>query len=322
MRRAASPPLRAPAPGAMFAAPRPPPPVSRPSDSAPLSRRAFARRCAALAALSALGACTPAAAGAAGARPRPTRARPLGLQLYTVRAALRRDFDATLAAVAAAGYAEVEFAGYHDRTPAEVRRALERHGLAAPAAHVPWDRTERDWAAAVGEAAEVGHRYAIVPWIPESARGDADAWRRTAERLDRAGRAARAAGLRVGYHNHDFELRPLADGTLPLDLLIAATDPAHVVFELDLYWLARAGQDPAAWLARHAGRVELVHAKDSAGPPDHRMVDVGAGTIDFAAFLPAALDRGVRHVFVEHDEPADPLASMRASFAGLRRVLP
>lgn len=299
--------------------------MPRPSDPAPLSRRAFAAACVATgAALAGLGAaCAPAlAASPASAGRARSRARPLGLQLYTVRGPLRRDFEETLAAVAAAGYGEVEFAGYHDRTPTEVRRLLERNGLAAPAAHVPWERTERDWPAALAEAAAVGHRYAIVPWLPEAARGDADAWRRTAERLDRAGREARAAGLRFGYHNHDFELRPLADGTLPLDLLIAATDPAHVVFELDLYWLVRAGQDPAAWLARHASRVELVHVKDSAGPPDHRMVDVGAGTIDFAAFLPAAVDRGVRHVFVEHDDPADPLASMRASASALRRVLP
>lgn len=299
--------------------------MPRPSDPAPLSRRAFAAAClAAGAGLAGLGACapTPALAAAPGPGGRGgTRARPLGLQLYTVREPLRRDFDGTLAAVAAAGYAEVEFAGYHGRTPAEVRRALDRHGLHAPAAHVPWDRTAGDWPAALAEAAAVGHRGVVVPWVPESARGDADAWRRTAERLERAGREARAAGLRLGYHNHDFELRPLADGTLPLDLLMDATDPASVAFELDLYWLVRAGQDPAAWLARRADRIELVHVKDSAGPPDHRMTEVGAGTIDFAAFLPAAVERGVRHCFVEHDDPADPLASMRASFAALRRVL-
>jgi sugar phosphate isomerase/epimerase len=310
----------------MFAAPRPPPSaVCRPDDPALLTRRAFARRCAAAgAALAGLGACAPAHAAPAASPGSPSgaRARPLGLQLYTVRAPLRRDFEGTLAAVAAAGYAEVEFAGYHGHAPAEVRRLLERHGLAAPASHVPWDRTGADWAAALAEAAAVGHRYAIVPWLPESARGDADGWRRTAERLDRAGRAARAAGLRFGYHNHDFELRPLADGSLPLDLLMDATDPAHVVFELDLYWLVRAGQDPAAWLARRADRVELLHVKDSAGPPDHRMVDVGAGTIDFATLLPAAVERGVRHLFVEHDDPADPLASMRASARALQRVLP
>lgn len=290
-----------------------------PRDPPRLSRRAFTAAClgagAALAGVSLAG--VPARAAAAA-----RRARPLGLQLYTVRTPLRADFAGTLAAVAAAGYAEVEFAGYHGHAPADVRRLLERHALAAPAAHVPWERIASASPATLAEAAEVGHRYVVVPWLPEQARGDADAWRRTAERLDRAGRAASAAGLRLGYHNHDFELRPTRDDAIPLDLLIAGTDPAHVTFELDLYWLVRAGADPADWLARHPGRVELVHVKDSAGPPDHRMTDVGAGTIDFAALLPRAERAGVRHFFVEHDAPADPLASMRASALALRRVLP
>ena len=245
---------------------------------------------------------------------------PVGLQLYTVREAMRRDLAGTLQAVAAIGYREVEFAGYFDHPAADVRALLDRHGLRAPAAHVPWERTGDDWPAALAEAKAVGHEWVVVPWLPEDARRTLDDWRRTAERLNRAAATARDAGLRLGYHNHDFEFATTG-GQLPYDVLLAETDPALVSFELDLYWIVRAGQDPLAYLSRHANRFRLVHVKDSAGPPDHRMTEVGAGVIDFARILPAAERAGVTHFFVEHDQPADPMASVRASYAALARLL-
>jgi len=247
--------------------------------------------------------------------------RPVGLQLYTVREEMRRDFAGTLERVAAIGYREVEFAGYFDHAPAEVRALLQRHGLQAPASHVPWERTGDGWPAALAEANAVGHRFVVIPWLPEDARRTLDDWRRVAERLNRAGAAARDAGLALGYHNHEFEFTPIG-GQVPYDVLLAETDPALVAFELDLYWTVRAGHDPLAYFTRHPNRFKLVHVKDSAGAPEHRMVDVGAGTIDFARILPAAARAGVVHYFVEHDQPADAMASVRASYAALSRLMP
>jgi sugar phosphate isomerase/epimerase len=125
--------------------------------------------------------------------------------------------------------------------------------------------------------------------------------------------------MRLAYHNHDFELTPM-DGQLPLELLLRGTDPALVDFELDLYWATFAGQDPLDWFARHPGRFAMLHLKDSAGAPDHRMTAAGAGRIDFARILARRGKAGVKHVFVEHDNPADAFASVRASRDYLARL--
>lgn len=277
-----------------------------------------------LAALGAAAAALGAAAlgTAAGCRPGEADRRralgPLGAQLYTVRAELERDFDGTLRQVRGIGYEEVEFAGYFGRSPRQVRDALARHGLAAPAAHTGLEEMESDWSRTLAAASEIGHGFLVLPWIDAARRRTLDDWRRLAALLSGAGEAARAAGIRVAYHNHDYEFAAI-DGTVPIDLLLAETEPDLVAFELDVYWMAKAGRDPVEWLASRPARVELLHLKDTAGPPDHAMVDVGAGVTGWARLLAAAKAAGVRHMFVEHDEPADALASLRSSYAWLTR---
>jgi len=243
----------------------------------------------------------------------------IGLQLYTVRAAMARDVEGTLARVAEIGYREVEFAGYFDRTPAAVNAALANAGLDAPATHVPYESLADGWDQVLATAAAIGHGTVLVAWIPREARPDLDGWKRVAELFNRAGERARTAGLRFGYHNHDYEFAPVA-GETPYDVLLGATDPALVTFEMDLYWTVKGGRDPLAYFAAHPGRFELVHVKDSAGPPDHRMVDLGGGTIDFAAILARSVQAGIRHYFVEHDQPRDPFAFCRDAFVYLRRL--
>ena len=253
-------------------------------------------------------------AAAASRLPRPAA----GLQLYTVRKLLARDFEGTLAAVAAMGYRDVELAGLHDRSAVTVRAALERHGLAAPSAHVDVAAVRADWPRVIADAATLGHRWITIPWV--QARGGSPAqWQRLAEFLNVRGRDAAHAGMRIAYHNHDFEL---AGDPLPLELLLGETDPAVVDFELDVYWLVRAGGDPVRWLDRYPGRFRMLHLKDTAGAPDHRMMDVGAGTIDWAAVLAAGDRAGVVHRFVEHDNPVDALATARAALAHLAGLPP
>lgn len=237
----------------------------------------------------------------------------VGLQLYTVRTLLATSFEPTLEAVAALGYREVEFAGYHRQSPAVIRTTLDRCGLQAPSAHVAVDATGDAWNRLVDDAATVGHRWLTLPWV-DGRRWDAERWRRLAATLNDRGAAAARAGLRVAYHNHDFELR--GAGQLPLEILIAETDPALVDFEMDVYWLVAAGHDPVAWLER-TSRFRMLHLKDSAGAPDHRMTEVGSGVIDWSAVLGAAARQGARHYFVEHDSPARPLESAAASLAHL-----
>ena len=241
----------------------------------------------------------------------------IGLQLYTVRHELQRDFAGTIARVAATGYREVEFAGYFGQAPRDVRALLDQHGLSAPSAHV--SLAPDQWRAALDAAPVIGHRYVVVAWIPAEARRTLDDYKRIAESFNHAATEARAAGLQFAYHNHDFEFAPL-EGRLPYDVLLAETDPHLVQLEIDLYWITKGGQDPLAYFARWPGRIPMVHVKDSAGPPDHRMTDVGAGSIDWKRIFARRDQAGIRHAFVEHDAPADAFASIRASYEYLRQL--
>lgn len=259
---------------------------------------------------------TASAARAAGSSPpTPLTGRAIGVQLYTLRSEMQRDVEGTLARVAGIGYREVEFAGYYDKSPADIRAMLGRTGLTAPAAHTPIEMLEANAAGVFDASKEIGHQYVVVPYLVETRRKTIDDYKRVAGSLNRLGTAANDKGLRLGYHNHDFEFVPIG-GQVPFDTLLAETDPALVVMELDLYWATKAGHDPLQLFERHRGRFPLVHVKDSAGAPEHRMVDVGKGTIDFARIF-AAGGAGLRHRFVEHDNPDDAFTSITASYQHL-----
>jgi sugar phosphate isomerase/epimerase len=274
-----------------------------------IDRREFIGTMGALAAGAVLPACR---------APQPRRLDRIGLQLYTVRDLMAKDVEGTLAAVAGAGYTEVEFAGYFGKSPADIRAMLDRHRLAAPAVHTGSIAPD-DWAKSLDAAHVIGHKYIVVPWIPEERRKTLDDWKRVAADFNRVAAAAQAASVQFGYHNHDFEFQ-LVEGRVPFDVLLAETDPKLVQLEIDLYWITKGGQDPLAYFARWPGRVPLVHVKDSMGPPDHRMVDVGSGTIDWKRIFARSQQAGIQHYFVEHDQPADPLASIKASCDYLKRL--
>lgn len=263
---------------------------------------------------------TLSAATAASLVPRPpSRLGTIGLQLYTVRGEMAKDVEGTLAKVAEIGYREVEFAGYFNKTPAQVKAMLDRHGLSAPSAHIPIELLTGNWTQALEEAHILGHRYLCVAWIPEEQRRTIDGYKRVAELFNRAGAQADAHGIRFAYHNHSYEFERL-EGQLPYDVILAATEPRHVALELDIYWITRGGQNPLAYFDRYPRRFELVHVKDAGPPPEYQMKDVGAGTIDWKRIFAQRTAAGIRHYFVEHDEPADPFASIRASFEYLRRL--
>ncbi len=233
----------------------------------------------------------------------------IGLQLYTVRKLMEANARATLESVARMGYSEVEFAGYHGVRPKELRSWLDDLGLNAPAAHVPLLDGKLD--RLFDAAAQVGHRYLIQASLPLWQRRSVDAFRQVAALLNRAGEAARARGLSVAYHNHDFEFRPLG-GIVPYDVLLAETDPSLVWFEVDLYWMAKAGRDPLRYFAAHPSRFRLCHLKDM--DQRNQVTEVGRGRLDFPRILRQREKAGLRHFFVEHDQPRDPLASVRASY--------
>lgn len=241
----------------------------------------------------------------------------IGIQLYTVRSAMARDAERTLAALAEIGYTQVEFAGLYGKTAREMRVLLDRYHLTSPSTHIALERIRTDWPSVLAEVVTLGQHYVICPWLDAKERRTLDDYRRVADELNKAGETARSAGITIGYHNHNFEFSPIA-GTIPYDVLLAECDPTLVAMELDLFWIVNGGQDPLAYIAKYPGRFPLVHVKDMTKTGD--MVDVGKGSIDFRAIFAQSQRAGIRYAFVEHDDPPSPLDSARASYEYLRRL--
>jgi sugar phosphate isomerase/epimerase len=249
----------------------------------------------------------------------------IGLELYTVRAEMRKDVAATLKRVAEIGYKEVEFAGYFNVPPEQLRAMLDQNGLASPSVHTGIEALERDFAGQAATAKTLGHRWLIVPSLSTRSLTTAESWKGIAARFNELGKKARDAGLRFAFHNHAVEPSPIADGSIPYDILLGETDPTIVDFQMDLYWMIKAGGDPLAYFAKQPGRFTSVHVKDGSPSPmlsrgtpgtkeQMQQRDVGSGTIDWAKIFERRAQAGIRHYYVEHDEPgADPLASVKSS---------
>ena len=243
----------------------------------------------------------------------------VGVQLYSVRDLMKADLPGTLARVAAIGYKEVEFAGYFGRTPAQIRDLLRQNGLTSPSTHLSFDSLTSGWQKQLDDAKAAGHEWVTIAYIAEEKRRTLDDWKRIADLFNRSAAAAKSADLRFAYHNHDFEIRPI-DGTRPLDLLLTSTDPKLVDFEMDLYWVVFGGGNPIDFFNQYPKRFKMVHVKDSAGPPDNKMVDVGQGKINFPQIFAQSEKAGIEHYFVEHDQPADPIATITNSYNYLHNL--
>ncbi|HEV2860576.1 MAG TPA: sugar phosphate isomerase/epimerase [Pyrinomonadaceae bacterium] len=250
----------------------------------------------------------------------PGRLSSIGMQLYTVRRELEKDFGGTLARVAALGYREVEFAGYFNRPPKEVRGLLDRHRLKSPAAHVPLVALRGNLQEMIDAAHLIGHKYLLVAYLPAEERRSLDDYRRHADLFNKAGELLNKAGLRFAYHNHDFEFAPTG-GRVPYDLLLELTDPRLVKMEMDLYWTVKGGASPLKYFEKHPGRFHLLHVKDMDATPKRYFTEVGRGVIDFKTVFAGAGRAGVRHYFVEQDEtPGPPFDSLKVSMDYLKKL--
>ena len=252
-------------------------------------------------------ACFPAPA-AIGSADRLSR---IGVQLYTVRQAMQQSVEGTLEQVAGIGYKEVEFAGFFGRSAQQIRALLDANGLTAPSSHSADLNSIRTRLPAILEdAATVGHRYVICASLPRSEQ-TTDGFKRVAAEFNKAGEEAAKAGITFGYHNHDFEFRSV-DGTIGYDILLTECDPRLVTMQMDLFWTAKGGRDPLAYFAKYPGRFTSVHVKDMDG--SGAMVDVGAGQMPFAKYFAQSAQAGIKHYFVEHDNPGDAMNSIGASY--------
>jgi sugar phosphate isomerase/epimerase len=252
----------------------------------------------------------------------------VGVQLYTVRDLMKKDFDGTIAKVASTGYKEVEFAGYFDHTPKDVRAILDKNGLTAPSCHVSLEIVQNKWPETIDAAKVIGHSFIVCPFIDPKLRNSPDGWKHVVEIFNKAGDTSKKAGIQFAYHNHWWEFGPDANlgGKLPYEYLLASTDSNLVKMEMDLGWASVAGQDPVAWFKRYPGRFPLVHVKDFKKLPhlapdqiatfnadkleQEEMTAPGSGSIDWKRIFASSDLAGIQHYFLEHDQPKDPWATL------------
>jgi sugar phosphate isomerase/epimerase len=241
-----------------------------------------------------------------------------GIQLYTVRASMATDVPGTLRAIAGIGYREVEFAGYGDHSPQQVRDLLDDLNLKSPSSHVDAVTIRDDPLSLIEMATALGNDYLTIAWLNPDDRQSLDDYKRWAETFNHAGEVCRENGIRLAYHNHDFEFLSI-DGQVPFDILLSETDPALVDFELDMFWVRKGGQDIVNILNRAPGRFTMAHIKDM--DEQGNMVEVGTGVMDFESILGNEAASGLRHLFVEHDQPSDPFKSAAISYLALASIL-
>ena len=245
---------------------------------------------------------------------------PIALQLYTVREEAARDFPGTLRQVADIGYAGVELAGYGGMEVGALRERLKSLGLAVAGSHVALARLETDLGNVIADCYTLECETVVCPVLPAEQRNE-QGFRALARTLNVIGGTLHTHGLAFCYHNHAFEFETTIDGQRAYDWLIANTNPAYVGLEIDVYWLRKAGHDPAAYLHKNAGRIPLVHLKDMTADAEQTFAPVGTGAIDFAPIFAAAELGGAAWYIVEQDRSAGTaIEAARTSWENLRAM--
>jgi sugar phosphate isomerase/epimerase len=254
-----------------------------------------------------------------------TLSLPIGLQLYSVRTLLPKDFDATLHKLREIGYFEVEAAGYYDRTAVEFRHALDQAGLRCVSTHHQLTPLRAQTDELIEYAHTLGLEYIVCSSANRrdpKAHGplDLDDWHFVADELNRIGEKVKAAGMTLGYHNHIPEFG-VQDGITFYDELLRRTDPKLVCFEMDCGWVHAAGRDPVAYIGKSPERFPLLHIKDVAKLPSGELQSsiLGTGTIDYRPIFRAAI--GLKHYFIEQEEfDRDILESLRLDADYMRKL--
>jgi sugar phosphate isomerase/epimerase len=247
----------------------------------------------------------------------------IAIQLYTVRELAAENFANTLKAIADIGYKAVELAGFHGHSASEIRGFADEFGLRVVSAHIAVTEFQSDLSKVISDLQTLGAEWGVVPWISPENRTEATL-RAYGDEFNEYARRFAAAGLKFGYHNHDFEFKVKADdGTSLFETLLAVTDPETVKFELDAYWVSVGGLDPADVLRQHKDRIKLVHLKD--GFQDNLVaggdVPFGEGNLDFTDFFKAAEEAGIEYYITEQDTRQDVIPEITASFRNAEKVL-
>lgn len=256
-----------------------------------------------------------------------------GLALYTVRDAMEKDAKATLKTVRKVGYKNVEAAGYkdgkyYDMAPKDFKAYLEELNLNPVSTHQS-SVTLKNAATEMAAAKAAGFEYFVVP-IPPMGLFNYDNTTNTmsmtggaenlANILDELGKKADEAGLKLLYHNHDFEFVKDKDGIVPIDYLLENCNPEYVNFQMDLFWVTKAGADPLAYFEKYPGRFKMWHVKDM--DKEGKFAPVGNGTIDFSRILAEKEKSGMEYYLVEQDMTftMKPLEAIQVSHDALKTI--
>lgn len=250
---------------------------------------------------------------------------PFGLQLYTLRDVFPQDPKGVLKQVADYGYKLVE--GYEGEKGifwgmknTELKSYLDSIGLTMVSSHC---NTNQDFERKADEAAAIGIKYLISPYL--GANKDMDFYRKAAEQFNKAGEICKQRGLRFAYHNHAYSFVPI-NGEMPQDVMMRATNPDTVDFQMDMYWVVEAGQDPITWMRKYPNRFKLCHVKDrgaaAAGSGEFESVILGKGTINYKEILKEAEKLGMQYYIVEQEAYAGttPLQAIKANAEYMRSV--
>jgi sugar phosphate isomerase/epimerase len=247
----------------------------------------------------------------------------LSIQLYTLRSL--QDLDTVLDTVAAAGYRYVEGVGSHLDDAAVVKAKADRRGLRFSSSHVSLAAL-RDRPQAVIDACRLlGLQHLFMPSVPPEQRDAAGVfWRSLGQELGALAQRFDDAGIRLGYHNHNWELKPKDGSTTALELLFAGAEGTPLTWQADVAWLVRGGAEPSSWLRRYRDRLVSAHVKDIAPEgtalDEDGWADVGAGVLDWRSLWQLCRDCGAQWMVVEHDKPSDPVRCARVSFACLTGI--
>lgn len=244
-------------------------------------------------------------------------------QLYSSRDG--GPFSDTLAMLAGAGYTQVEGFGGVYEDPASFKAAMDANGLTMPSGHFfPIGAFEGQLQETLATAKTLGIQRLFCPAPEEAFREGANeaAWMDLASRLETAAKEVQAAGLRFGWHNHHWEFMPLADGVIPMEILLE--EAPSIEWEIDVAWVVRGNADPLAWIKKYGSRITTAHVKDIAPEgecaDEDGWADVGHGTMDWKGIMAALRDVGTDLFIMEHDKPSDATRFATRSIATFKEL--
>ncbi|MCP9753809.1 twin-arginine translocation signal domain-containing protein [Lacihabitans sp. CCS-44] len=282
----------------------------------------------------------------------------MGIQLFSLPKMLSEDFEKGIKMLSAMGYKELELygpfsfsteaakkrwaavtpqlgfsgSGYFGKDIKDVKKLLSDNGLSTPAMHTDMD-TLLNGMDKLGEAAHVlGQKYVTLPSIPDELRKNLDDYKRVAETFNKIGENAKKNGIKFGYHNHGYGIKPMNE-QIPLQIILENTDPNLVFFELDIFWTASGGADPIEYLTKYPNRYKMLHLKDMKEKKEFsgdggnasqwiplfgNMTTAGDGILDLKGIIKKAKEIGVEHYFVEQDMVASPEIALKRSLDFLK----